>query len=85
MSCYNIMALLIDRRSKNAVKIQEVLTEYGCIIRMRLGLHESGDACSEEGLVVLQVCGTDKDVKELENALNAVEGTTVKTMSISSH
>ena len=55
MSCYNIMAIVINHRSKNAVQFQEVLTRHGCTIRLRLGLHEAGDVCSEEGLVLLQL------------------------------
>ena len=52
MSCYNIMALLINHRSKKAIQVQEVLTKYGCLIKMRLGLHEAGNVCAEDGLVI---------------------------------
>lgn len=84
MACYHIMALIINHRSQKAVHVQEVLTKHGCSIKMRLGLHEAGDACSEEGLVLLQVCGETEQIKALEDDLNQVEGVTAKTMSICS-
>lgn len=83
MGCYNIMAILINHRSKKAVHVQEVLTKHGCTIRMRLGLHETGDACTEEGLVLLQICGSVEEISALESDLNTLEGVKAKTMSIS--
>lgn len=83
MSCYNIMGIVINHRSKNAVRLQEVLTQHGCTIKMRLGLHEAGDVCSEEGLVILQLCGTEEEIDALVVDLNKVEGVTAKNMSIS--
>lgn len=82
MACYNIMALLINHRSKKAPVVQEVLTKHGCIIKMRLGLHEAGNVCSEEGLVILQVSGEDEEIKALEADLNGLDGVTAKTMNI---
>lgn len=82
MSKYHIMAVLINHRSKKAPEVQEVLTKHGCCIRMRLGLHEAGDICSEEGLVLLQVCGPEEDIQALEKDLNTMEGIQAKTMTI---
>ncbi len=83
MSEYNIMAVLINHRSKKAPTVQEVFTKYGCSIKMRLGLHEAGDVCSEEGLVLLQLSGDKSEIKKLEDELNGVEGVKAKTLSIS--
>jgi len=84
MSCYNIMAVLINHRSKNAVKVQEMLTKHGCTIKMRLGLHETGDFCSEEGLVILQLCGEKEEIEALEKDLNAIDGVKAKYMDVAS-
>ena len=40
MNCYQIMAIRIYDRDKSAVEVQRVLTEYGCSILTRLGLHD---------------------------------------------
>jgi len=79
---YNIMAVLINHRSKKAPTVQEVLTKHGYCIKMRLGLHDAGDFCSEEGLVLLQLVGDKSDIKALEDELNDIEGVKAKTMSI---
>ncbi len=84
MSCYNIMSLILNNRVKNAVKLQDVLTESGCIIKARIGLHEAGDVCANEGLIIMQVAGTDAEVGELENKLNAVDGVKAKNLQICS-
>ena len=36
----------------------KTLTEYGCNIKLRVGLHETGeDFCSDDGVIMLQACG----------------------------
>lgn len=84
MASYSLIGLIINHRRKNAVEVQHVLTQYGCNIKMRLGLHEADNVCSEEGLVILQLAGSDKENAELENALNALDGVTAKMMTINS-
>jgi len=84
MACHNLMGILINHRSHKAPKVQEVLTRHGCSIKMRLGLHETDDVCSEEGLVILHLAGTDEEIKSLENDLNGMEGIKAKTLSICS-
>ena len=84
MNCYNIMTLILNNRIKNAVKLQEVLTESGCIIKTRLGLHEAGDVCTNEGLIILQLTGTSEGIEALEKKLNTVEGVKAKNVQICS-
>jgi len=84
MDGYNIMAVVINHRSKKAPSVQEIFTKHGCAIKMRLGLHEAGDVCSEEGLVLLQLSDDKSQIKSLEDDLNSIEGVKAKTMSISS-
>lgn len=78
-----IMAITVDPRTDKAPKVQEVLTKHGCIIKMRLGLHEtSSKMCSERGLILLQICGEDDEVKALKEDLVSVEGVKFNTMII---
>ncbi|MDQ2087141.1 hypothetical protein RBH29_11960 [Herbivorax sp. ANBcel31] len=82
MAEYNVMAVVINHRSNKAPKVQEVFTKHGCNIKMRVGLHETENVCSEEGLVLLQVTGNEEEIKSLENQLNDIEGVRAKTLSI---
>ncbi len=82
MNCRIIMAIRIARRSQAAVKVQEVLTRHGCIIGLRIGLHEIGNVCAEDGLVLLNVCGKPKEVAALKKDLRAIKGVRVKSMEV---
>ncbi len=80
---HNIIAMTLKGRSDNAVKVQHVLTENGCQIKARIGLHDgTGDACSNEGLIILQVSGSDHDVKDLLDGLNGVDGVNAKHITL---
>ena len=82
MSCRTIMAVTISKRIAEAVKVQQVLTKYGCIIKLRVGMHETGDVCTEDGLVLLHLCGTKKEVAALKAGLNKIKGVKAKTMMV---
>ena len=75
------MALTIDHRIPNAPQIQTILTKHGCIIKTRIGLHESNEiACSEKGLILLHLNSDLKEAQELEEELQEFEGVNVKYM-----
>jgi hypothetical protein len=68
---YKVVLIKVDHRSSEAAKVQDILTEYGCNIKVRLGLHEiSKDFCANDGLIVLEVDGKDEELKGLVSKLN---------------
>lgn len=76
-----IMGIQIGDREADAVKVQELLTKHGCIIKTRLGLHEAGNLCSSKGLVILEfISGKDEEVETLKKELSAIEDISVDTM-----
>ncbi len=76
-----ILGVQVTNRIKNALEVQEVLTKFGCNIKTRLGLHEVTDAvCSTIGLLILEMYGDIKQIKEMESQLKAVHGIVVKKM-----
>lgn len=77
------MALTIDHRSAEVLEVQTILTKYGCIIKTRLGLHESNeDSCSQRGLIILQLSSNPDEVKKLEDEIKQLEGIKVKYMTL---
>jgi hypothetical protein len=77
------MAVLLARRVDSATEVQRILTKHGCMIRMRLGLHEtSKDYCAEDGLILLQLCGEPQEYAALEADLSALDGVRVKTLRL---
>lgn len=84
MAVYHLMGILIGKRRENAVKVQDILTRHGCIIKVRLGLHDAGDACSDEGLTVLQLDGPQDDIDELYADLNVLDGVVAEQIHLGS-
>ena len=76
------MLIKVDQRLKKAGDVQALLTKYGCSIKMRLGLHEAGDVCSNQGLIILQLTGDRDELGRFEKELGALDGVKVKTVSI---
>lgn len=77
-----IMAIRTDQRRENAEALQKVLTAFGCNIKLRLGLHEAGNVCSESGLILLVLTGPQEEITQFEQALNKVQGIQYKTMAV---
>jgi hypothetical protein len=77
MSC-NIMVIRIEGRREKSPKVQEVLSRFGCSIKVRLGLHETDEVCSDEGILILQLTGEESEMFALESALNEMEGVKAK-------
>ena len=82
MKSESIMAIRCDNRRENADALQKVLTEFGCSIRMRLGIHETDDVCANVGLILLHLADQSGEIEKLEAALNAVDGVRIKSMEI---
>lgn len=71
---YKVILVKIDHRSTEATKVQGILTEFGCSIKVRLGLHEvSQEFCANDGLIILEVDGKQEDHSAMLAALNSVE------------
>lgn len=83
-NCNRIMVIRIQDREEAAVKVQEILTEHGCEIRMRLGLHDINDSCvcSPCGTLILQLCGTADEGLAVEAALTKIPGVKAKFVDL---
>lgn len=78
----SIMVIHASKRRENVEALQKVLTQFGCSIKMRLGLHEAGDVCSDDGLIILQLVDVDGEVAEFKKALDMLSGIRYDTIEI---
>lgn len=79
MACFNVMSVLTNKRVQNVDEMQRVFTESGCIIKTRLGIHDAGeDFCSNEGLIILHLIGSEDEIAQLEKRLNEIPGIKAK-------
>lgn len=75
----SVLLVLIENRTENAVKVQQILTDLGCIIKTRLGVHDSDPKeCTNYGLLFLELTGTEKENAELKDKLAKIEKVKVK-------
>lgn len=83
MNSYYIIGLRVNHRTGNALKLQQTLTQFGCNIKLRVGLHETGeDFCSDDGVIMLQVSGDLSTAQRMMDAFNELEGVSAKMMDL---
>ncbi len=76
-----VMGVLVTNRVQNVPELQKVLTECGCQIKTRLGLHDTDENfCSPNGLILLELFGTDAAYAEVETKLKNIKGLQVQKM-----
>ncbi|MCM8812533.1 MAG: hypothetical protein NC924_01190 [Candidatus Omnitrophica bacterium] len=79
----SILVMLVGKRRETAAAVQRLLTDNGCMIKTRLGLHESGpEQCSDAGCIILELLGAPAELKALAAKLNAVRGVNAKLVTM---
>ena len=79
----SILIILIGNRKDSAVKVQQILTGWGCTIKTRLGLRDGVlDNCSDSGLLILEICGTDEQNHELARKVSVLPGVSSKLVEL---
>lgn len=79
-----IMGIQVLHRNEDSVQVQKLLTEYGCFIKTRLGLHNASDDrtyCADNGLILIEfITDADKEVAELKEKLKQLGTIEVRFM-----
>ena len=76
-----VLGAHLTDRCKDAPAFQETITQFGCNIKTRIGLHNAGDGfCSGAGLILLEMIGEEDRINELEDVLRHMEGIEVQKM-----
>ena len=79
-----ILIIVIGKRKEAAVKVQQVLTAWGCNIKTRLGIHDGVlDKCSDAGLLLLELVGKPKDNKEIARKIALIPGVSSQLVELS--
>jgi hypothetical protein len=77
-----VVVIGVKHRREEADKLQKLLTEHGCEVKARLGLHEAGTVCSDEGLIILQLVPDDPLGESMVEELNNLDGITAKMVEV---
>lgn len=79
----SILLILIGNRKDEAVKVQQILTGWGCMIKTRLGIHDGVlENCADSGLVILELVGEDEKKQELSRKLSVLPGVSAKLIDL---
>ena len=75
-----ILGIKLNQRAQNSIRFQELLSQFGCSIRTRLGLHGAGaDSCSPFGIILIEVVD-DKDAEKIEQSLLEIDDIEIQKM-----
>ena len=78
---YQLVAVKIGSREATATAVQKILTDFGCNIKVRLGLHDIPEnACSPSGLVILQTTADEEGLVQFISELNALDDVVAKSL-----
>jgi hypothetical protein len=80
MEKLSIMGILVDKRTKSAPRVQEVLTKHGDSILSRVGMHDPGE--EEHGLITLSIRDTGEKIQQLSEELESLDGVDVKVIDM---
>ncbi|URA10676.1 hypothetical protein [Thermospira aquatica] len=73
------LLIKVAQRLQSAPEVQKVLTDYGQMILVRLGLHEQ--ELSAEGIIFLEV-DPKGNVVDMVRSLENISGVTVKLIEV---
>lgn len=79
----SVLLILIGKRKDTAVKVQQILTGWGCMIKTRLGIHDGVmDECSEHGMLFLELHGEDEKKQELAERVALIPDVSSKLVEL---
>ena len=80
---YKLVAIKVEQREDSATRVQEILTSFGCFIKVRLGLHDvPANTCAPCGLIILEVVAEDRGIESFLADLNAIPKVVAKKLAI---
>jgi hypothetical protein len=79
-----VLLILVNKRKETAVNVQKILTDWGCLIKTRLGIHDGvlGN-CTDTGLIILELVGSTKQQQAMAKKLKLLSGVDTKFVELS--
>jgi len=80
----SILLVLVGNRRQSAVEVQRILTDMGCFVKTRLGIHDgSPEECTNCGLIILELIGDAAHKREVVEKLEQVDSVRVELVELS--
>ena len=78
-----IFGIRLSERIKNSAQLQDLLTSYGCIIKTRIGLHDTScGVCSPYGIILLETINDEARIDGLIQDLQSIKGVKFNIMEL---
>lgn len=75
-----ILGVRLNDRVHDSVIFQKIISEFGCDINTRIGLHRvHNDACPRTGVILMEIIHNEKAV-DIEKALLQIENIEIQRM-----
>ncbi len=75
-----IIGIKLNNRIQHSSQMQDILSDFGCIIKTRIGLHDvCNNKCKENGIILLEVIDA-QSLPILQKALCAIDGIELQQM-----
>ena len=74
-----ILGIKLEERYSTAPQFQKILTDFGCVIKTRLGLHSQEADCVPYGIILLEL-KDDIMLKDMESELCKIENIEIQKM-----
>jgi hypothetical protein len=80
----SVLVILVSKRNEQVFELQKTLTQYGSIIKTRLGIHDGESSEGGDfGLIILEIVGDKVKKDELQKAIQKHKGIQSKLVSLS--
>lgn len=77
-----VVGIEVPDRNTHALEVQKIISEYGCHIHARLGLHEvKGKTCVSKGLIIIHMLCDENSCSKMLSKLRKLKGIKAKKMS----
>jgi len=75
-----IIGIKLNNRLETSPQLQDILSDFGCYIKTRIGLHDiQNNVCKENGIILLEIIKA-QIVPILQKALCAIDGIELQQM-----
>ncbi len=74
-----ILGIKLTDKTDTSVELQEILTKYNCIIKLRIGINNTSLFCSSNGIILLQT-EKEEETLELEREILNISGVEIQKM-----
>lgn len=77
-----IIGIKLTNRTEISTEFQSVISKYGCMIKTRIGLHNTCSAiCANYGIILLEILD-ESEIVQMKKDLSNIDGVIMASMSL---